>query len=101
MKLQGIDYLYIAAGLAMLYVVWRAVSAGESVTDAARRFVAGINFDPSSLGPGVTLTPGAKMSEEEFIKVGYLVRLADGSTRITPAGQAYIDRQQALAGMTP
>jgi len=46
------------------------------------------------LGPPARLTQGAMGREAAMINAGYLERLSDGSTRITDAGEEYIERQR-------
>lgn len=99
MKVGGSDYFYIAAGLAALYVVFRGVGALDSFAGGLGRFLSALTFDPESLGRSPQLTAGAKASQEQWVALGYLEVLPDGSTRITEAGEAYIaaaDEEQQL-----
>lgn len=93
MTLRGSDWFYIAAGAVLLYAAYRMVRFGESAAQAAGKIWDGLAFDPATLGPGVQLTPGARLSQQEFISRGYLQVLPDGRTRITPEGEAYIRSQ--------
>lgn len=86
--------LALAAGIGA-YIAYRVVRFGEAVGDVAKRLWDGITFDPASMGPFVTLTPGARMSEEEYLRLGFLERLPDGRTRITPLGEWYIEMMRA------
>lgn len=92
--MSGRDYFYIALGLAALWLAGRAIRGGEVLTEGAARLWEGVTFDPASLGESVQLTEGARLSQEQWIALGYLEMLPDGRTRITPAGQAYIDSQR-------
>lgn len=94
-RLAGSDYFYAAAGLALLYWAWKLTRAGESVIGAARDFWGALTFDERSLGDPVTLTEGALLSRDEYIRLGYMT--PDG--RITSSGEAYIAQQRARMGI--
>jgi hypothetical protein len=95
MNLTGKDIITYATIGIVGYIAYRVFSLGENVGTAVNKFWTGLTFDTESIGPYVTLTPGAQLSQADYIARGYLEILPDGRTRITPAGEAYIRSQQA------
>lgn len=95
MNLTGRDVVTLVTVGVVGYIAYRVFSLGENVGTAFNKFWTGLTFDTKSLGPYVTLTPGAQLSQADYIARGYLEILPDGRSRITPAGEAYIRAQQA------
>ncbi len=102
MNIKGKDvFFYTLTGVA-LFVVYRMMNFGETISEAAGSFWEGVTFDPDSIGPGAQLTPGALQSQADWIAKGYLEFADVGrqpfgyerTTRITPAGEAYIRQQR-------
>jgi len=94
MNIRGKDvFFYGLAGLG-IYIVYRVLNFGDSITDAAASFWEGVTFDPDSMGPPAQLTEGAQLSQADWIAQGYLAFTPEGGTRITAAGEAYIQRQR-------
>lgn len=94
MKLQGKDYLYASLGIAVLWIVYRGDRVVTAVAEGAKKFVDGLAFDPATLGPSIDLTDSAKSGTDEYLKLGYLERLPDGTTRLTDKGRQYIESQK-------
>lgn len=94
MKVTGKDLFYLSLIGAGAYIFYRVATFGETASEAFNKFWSGLTFDTASLGPPIELTPGALASQEDWIKRGYLELLPDGGTRITPAGEAYIQQQR-------
>ncbi len=102
MNVKGKDiFFYTLSGVA-LYVVYRMINFGDSISEAAGSFWDGVTFDPDSMGTDAKLTPGALQSQADWIAKGYLEIVDVGrqpfgyepTTRITPAGEAYIRQQR-------
>ncbi len=94
MNVKGKDiFFYTLSGVA-LYVVYRMINFGDSISEAAGSFWDGVTFDPDSMGPGATLTKGAQLSQADWIARGFLEITPQGGTRITPAGDSYIRQQR-------
>lgn len=87
----------IVGSLAAAYIVAKFFQAGSAAVDGVSKFSQGLRFDSATLGPKAEPTQQARMSEAEYIRLGYMVRLSDGRTRITSAGERYIARQMAEA----
>jgi len=94
MNLKGKDIFWLSVTGVVGYMVYRVFALGESVSEAAGNFWEGVTFDPASMGPPAQLTPGAQMSEADWIIKGYLERTPEGGTRLTPAGDEYIQQQR-------
>jgi hypothetical protein len=94
MRLTGKDIFYLTLVGAGAYVLYRVFNFGESVSEAVNKFWTGLTFDPASLGPAISMPPGAAQAQTDWIQRGYLEILPDGSTRITAAGEAYIRQQR-------
>jgi hypothetical protein len=92
------DYAFAAGAIAAAYVVWKVLGVGRATVAAADKFVTGLNFDPATLGPSAELSEPAKLSEADYLRLGYLERTPGGGTRITPRGEEYIQRQQQIGG---
>lgn len=100
MALKPRDALSIVLAIGAGYVLFRSIGGVEAIRRGAGKFWEGLTFDPAMLGPTVTLTPQARMSREEYIKRGYLIfNPQTGQYEISPAGEAYIQQQQAAQGM--
>ena len=86
-KLSGDNVVRLVTLGTGVFVLWTAGrfirSAGES-----------LGVVVPDLGPPAQLTQGARGREAAMINAGYLERLSDGSTRITDAGEEYIERQR-------
>lgn len=91
--MRGKDLFFMMLAGITGYIAYRVLALGEPVGEALSRFWEGLTFDADTLGPGVELTPEAKMSRAEYIRKGYLRVLPDGSTVITPLGEQYIQSQ--------
>lgn len=94
--MKGKDYLYAALGLAAAYVAYRVVVRGERILDGVGNFWDALTFSSATLGEPAQLTSAARMSQADYIREGYLAVNADGSTTITPSGEAYIAQQRAM-----
>jgi hypothetical protein len=104
-NIKGKDIFFYSLTGVVLYVVYRMTNYGESASEAAigfwdgltgddPRFWEGVFFDSASMGPSVQLTEGARASQADWIKRGFLEITPEGGTRITPAGEAYVQQQQ-------
>jgi len=94
MNVKGKDlFFYTLTGIT-LYMVYRMVNFGESLSEAASGFWEGLTFNPESLGPKAQLTEGAQLSQADWITRGFLEITPEGGTRITPAGEQYIRQQR-------
>jgi len=99
-NLSGKDIFWLSITGLTGYLFYRVFHLGESLDEAwahfwnGPKFWEGLTFNPATLGPPVQSTPGAAAAQNEWIKLGYLELLPDGSTQITPAGDAYIMRQK-------
>jgi len=93
-NLSGKDIFWLGITGLTGYLVYRVFHLGESLDVAWSKFWECVHFTSAMLGSPVQLTPGAADAQNEWIKLGYLELLPDGSTQITPAGDAYIMRQK-------
>ena len=80
---NGKNIAYLAATVGIVYGLYKT-----SVVFRATLEKAGIILP--DLGPKVELTPEARDTEAEYIRLGYLVRLPDGRTQITPLGEVFV-----------
>ena len=97
--MSGFDakgYAMFTAAIVGAVVIFRAMRGADTIIGGVNKIVEGLTFNPESLGPVAELTPGAVEAQNEYIRLGYLVRLADGRTRITPLGEAYIAEQNII-----
>lgn len=81
------DRQALALGVIALGVLWYATSQAGGAVDKLRDVL----FGPK-LPPPIKITPSANLSAEQYIKMGYATRDKNGTFRITPLGQMYIDR---------
>lgn len=88
------DTQFIIIGVVVLASVWYVKSKVTAVTDTASDVIFGPKMDAR-----VTLRPAAKISADEYIKMGYATRDKNGVFRITPLGQMYIDRMAKQEGI--
>lgn len=95
MNLTGRDVVAFAAVGIVGYVVYRMATFGEDVGTAFNKFWSGLTFDTDSLGPPIQLTPGAQLSQADYIARGFMEIGPDGVSRITPKGEQYIRSQWA------
>jgi len=88
-KVGGVlGVLAVGAGI---YGIFKVVQGARVITD-------GLGITDVDVGPPLLLVQGARGREAAMIRAGYLERLPDGSTRITDAGELYIEQQQLITG---
>lgn len=95
MAFRGKDIFWLTFAGVAAYVAYRVFNYGDTIGEAMDRFWEGLTFDADTLGPETQLTPGAQLSQAEYIRRGFLEVLPDGRTRITPKGEEYIRAQMA------
>lgn len=102
MNVSGKDIFWLGLTGIAGYVLYRVINFGDSIAEAASSVWDGVTFDPSTMGPPAQLTKGAQLAQADWIAKGYLEFVEAGrqpfgytpTTRITPAGEAYIQRQR-------
>lgn len=80
---------------AALIIFFRLRGDAKNIIDGVSKFGRALSFDKSQLGPEVKLTDRAQLTEQQYIDAGYLQRLPNGSTKITPEGELYIAQHSA------
>lgn len=104
MKINVSLALNTVIAVAVAYVIYRVLGAGDSVAAGAKNFSHGVRAllgDTSFLGERAALSPSAQLSREDMIRRGYLAFDANGRSYITAAGNQYIDEQRRTAALTP
>ena len=88
------DTQFIIIGVAVLAAAWYVKTKVSAVADTASDVIFGPKMEAR-----VTMRPAAKISADEYIKMGYAIRDKNGVFKITALGQMYIDRMAKQEGI--